>query len=298
MKVRIHNVDHGACAVLTAPNGKRLMIDCGRSLVRSWYPSIAHFGQRIDTLILQNLDEDHVEDLPNVWRYCSIGAVVSNPTIDAVALLSMKPKGMRAGVRRVFDVLLAGGEAIIGNWNADLGGIGWHVFWNVYGRDFTDTNNLSLATFVTFGGFTILFGGDMECAGWEALLRLPAFRARLREVKVFVASHHGRENGCCDRLFAWMRPELVIFSDGAIQYGTQERTTSWYAARTLGIPDYDRPQGLGWGARKVMTTRYDGTLTIGVKTNGTYLVIRDRDDELPMLQPERWTRRLPLEIAR
>jgi hypothetical protein len=52
-----------------------------------------------------------------------------------------------------------------------------------------------LALFVSFGGSTVLAGGDMEEKGWKNLLPNPAFVARLAEVNVYVASHHGRDNG-------------------------------------------------------------------------------------------------------
>ena len=29
MRIEIFNVGHGQCAVLTAPNGRRMMLDCG-----------------------------------------------------------------------------------------------------------------------------------------------------------------------------------------------------------------------------------------------------------------------------
>lgn len=278
MKIEIHDVDHGGCAVLTSPSGHRLMLDCGQSLQRPWFPSITYGRQHIDTLMILNLDEDHVEDLPDVWKSCQIGALVSNPTVTASAISAMKAKnGMRAGVEHARDILSAHGAAVIGDWFNDLGGISWHAFYNVYGRDFTDTNNLSLAVFVTFGGFTILFGGDMEAAGWRRLMEIPAFRRRLFDVKVYVASHHGRDNGRCDELFDYCKPELVIFSDGPKQYETQE-TLSWYRTRAIGIPDWSKPAGLqGYPTRKVMTTRTDGTLTIQVEPSGKYMVYPDRD---------------------
>lgn len=77
-------------------------------------------------------------------------------------------------------------------------------------------------------------------------------------------------------MFAICRPELVIFSDGRKQYGTQE-TRDWYASRTLGVPDYTKPVGLLGlqPIRKVMTTRRDGTITIDVTSAGRYSVRSD-----------------------
>lgn len=273
MKIEIHDVDHGACVVVTSPTGQRLMIDCGLNRDKPWFPSIQYLGERIDTLMLMNLDEDHVEDFVSIWDRCQIGGIVSNPTVTATALRSMKAEGgMRSGVAHAASILQHFRSGFIGDWSNDLGGISWEAFWNVYGRDFTDTNNLSLATFVSWKGFTILFGGDLECAGWRKLLENPLFRARLPEVKVLVASHHGRENGQCADLFTYFRPELVIFSDGAKQYQTQE-TNCWYAQRVRGIPDLTKPLSMiGYQSRSVMTTRRDGTVEIEVGADGRYMV--------------------------
>src|SRR6266853_5332058 len=52
---------------------------------------------------------------------------------------------------------------------------------------------------------------------------------------ILVASHHGRENGCCEELFSrgW-KPIVVIISDAGIEHATQE-TVAWYRARARGM---------------------------------------------------------------
>lgn len=277
MQIDIHDVDHGGCSVVTGPDNHRLMLDCGLSVGRSWFPSIAHYGERIHTLMLLNLDEDHCEDLSYLLKHCPVGAVVSNPTVTAPALQAMKAEcGMRDGVATANALLQSFGTGLIGDWSHHLGGVQWNAFWNHYGIDFTDTNNLSLAVFIRFGGFTILFGGDLERAGWRKLLQIPDFRALLPSTNIYVASHHGRENGCCDEVFELCQPELVIFSDGRKQYETQE-THGWYANRARGIPDFSKPAGLlGQPLRRVMTTRRDGTIRINIGDDGRYLVTPSR----------------------
>src|SRR5690606_16835333 len=76
----------------------------------------------------------------------------------------------------------------------NMGGIGATMFFNRY-PSFTDTNNLSLVVFIKYSTFKILFPGDLEKAGWQALLQRADFRAELVGTDVLVASHHGRESG-------------------------------------------------------------------------------------------------------
>ncbi len=77
MQIDIHDVDHGACVTVTGPRGHRLMLDCGQSLSRPWFPSIVFGGQLINTLLLTNLDEDHVEDLEDLWGQCGKHQVIA-----------------------------------------------------------------------------------------------------------------------------------------------------------------------------------------------------------------------------
>jgi len=277
MKIEIHDVGHGGCALVTCPNGAGIMLDCGLRTDPAWFPSVSCMGEYINLLVLQNLDEDHVEDLPYVWDKVRLGAIYSNPTVTAAALAAMKrEQGMNEGVRHVHAILNRFRPGLIGA-RPNLGDVRAWAYTNRYGIDFNDTNNLSVATFIGWGSFTILFAGDLETKGWQALLRIPDFVADLATVTVLVASHHGRANGCCDEVFKIVRPEIVIFSDDTKQYETQE-TDGWYRQRVRGIPDFDSTPDpiFGFKKRHVLTTRRDGTMIIQVSSSGGYMVTRAR----------------------
>ncbi len=281
MKIEIHDVGHGGCAVVTCPNGSRIMLDCGFDANRDWFPSVVYSGQWIDVLVITNLDEDHVEDLPYVCDRVTLGSIYSNPTVTAAALAAMKREhGMDEGVRKAHAILSRFGPGHVGEM-ADLGEVRAWGYSNRYGLDFIDTNNLSVATFVRWGAFTILFAGDLETAGWRALLRNSAFVADLATVTVFVASHHGRANGRCEEVFKIVRPEIVVFSDDRKQHESQE-TDAWYRQRVSGIPMLDAvPSSIIPKKRHVYTTRRDGTLTIQVERTGRYVATPTRADPPP-----------------
>jgi beta-lactamase superfamily II metal-dependent hydrolase len=273
MMIDIFDVGHGGCSVITCPNATRIMVDCGFRLDPGWFPSITFKGQRMGLLVFGNLDEDHVDDLPFVWQHVALGSIFSNPTVTATALAAMKREhGMADGVRHAHTILRDHGAGLIGR-PADLGIVRAWAYWNRYGLDFTDTNNLSLAVFVRYGTFTILFAGDLETAGWQALLRVPGFMADLGSVNVFVASHHGRENGCCDEVFWACRPGVFVISDDEHQFDSQD-TTAWYRQRAHGIPDFRLAPDpvVGHPRRYVLTTRRDGTLSMRVSPAGRYLI--------------------------
>ncbi len=272
MRVDIHDVGHGACAVVTCPGGARVMLDCGYRLDPGWFPSVAYAGTHVAVLAFTNLDEDHVADLPHVLSNIGLGALFSNPTVTPAASALMKRDGgMGAGVTAAHRILSNSGPGAVA-FPVELGEVRVRFFWNRYGLDFTATNNLSGATFVQSRSFAILFAGDLETAGWRALLRLPNFVRELASVRVMVASHHRRANGRSEELFTVMRPDVVVFSDDAKRYESQE-ADGWYRARVIGIPDLDTPSyPIGYRHRHVLTTRRDGTLTLRVDAGGNYLV--------------------------
>ncbi len=254
MQVDIFDVEHGACAVVRCPNGNIVMIDTGHNASSGWYPS-HHFPQ-IELLIITNMDEDHVSGLSGLFSLSNIKAILTNPTIDATALAVLKNEGgMGTGIRQLHGWLASPSVAPIVQ--PDLSGVEIAYFYNHYPL-FADTNNLSLAAFVKFNGFSILFPGDLEKAGWESLLLLESFRNELVHVKVLVASHHGRLNGYHEDIFRYFSPDLVVLSDHSIQYSTQD-TVRLYKTRA---------NGLLWSNgqnRHVLTTRSDGRITFRVE---------------------------------
>ena len=268
MKIRIFDVEHGGCALLTADTGAHMLIDCGHNGTTGWRPSLylrALGVTHLEQLIVTNYDEDHVSDLENLTRTVSLGFLLSNPSVTGRDLQRLKRRnGIGQGIATLAnlkDNFFGPPGAVVGG-GPNFGNLSIRSFWNVYPKDFDDENNLSLVVILKAYGLTICFPGDMEVAGWKNLLRNPTFVQAIGEVNFFVASHHGRENGCCAELFSQTQlyPEVVAISDSGIQYATQEMV-SWYQARVKGI-------NLNGERRHVLTTRRDGRLLIQANSYG------------------------------
>lgn len=268
MEIRIFDVEHGGCALVTADTGTRILIDCGHNSTTGWRPSayLRTLGvTHLEQLIVTNYDEDHVSDLENLAQTVSIGFLLSNPSVSGSDLRKLK---RRNGIGRGIDTLAHMKSNVFGPPGAIVGGgpnfgnLSLRYFHNIYPSDFDDENNLSLVVILKAYRLTICFPGDMEVTGWKSLLRNPVFVQAIGEVNFFVASHHGRENGCCAELFSQTRlyPEVVAISDSGIQYATQE-TVSWYRARVKGI-------NLNGERRHVLTTRRDGRMLVQADAYG------------------------------
>jgi beta-lactamase superfamily II metal-dependent hydrolase len=271
MRVEVFDVGHGQCAVITAPNGRRMMLDCGDHWgeERFWTPSLHYFRETIDLLALMNLDEDHISDFGGMIKDCTVPWILSNPTIGPREFAILKKDGMGPGAEAVAS-WLARPKGPIAGVEPDFGPvqIRWYYGFFVPGA-VNKTNHLSLAVVVQFGDFKIVFAGDLEVAGWQRLLNLPSFRQDLIGTTVLVASHHGRESGCCTELFDLFRPQLVIISDDERKFDSQD-TDDWYRSRCTGAVFVTHPSD----RRYVATTRKDGAMRIEVNAAGRWTIER------------------------
>jgi beta-lactamase superfamily II metal-dependent hydrolase len=271
MRIDIFDVGHGHCSVVTAPNGRRIMLDCGDRWGedRFWTPSLHYLGQTIDLLTVLNVDEDHLSDFKSVTGECNVGRILSNPTIGPREFTVLKKEGMRSGARAFADWLAAPKWAPTALPPLDFGFVAGRWYSNSYDLSGSNnTNDLSLVVIVQFSAFKIVFAGDLEVAGWRRLLARPEFRLDLIGTTIFVASHHGRKSGCCTELFDLMRPQIVVISDDERQYDSQD-TDDWYRNRCSGASCIANP----FERRYVMTTRKDGSMRIDVGVDGSRKLI-------------------------
>ena len=278
MRVQIFDVEHGACALVTTDTDEHILIDCGHNSTTGWRPSTYLPSSGITTLerlVITNYDEDHVSDLPDLLGTVRPQMLFRNRTVSPHDLELLKSEtGAGPGIERLVAMAQEYSHPVT-SW-PDLGGLALKTFYNSYPADFDDENNLSMAVFLDYHGFCMLFPGDLETAGWKKLLEHPDFVQHLMRVTVLVASHHGRESGCCEEMFelGWL-PQVVIMSDAGIQYETQA-TVPWYAARSQGI------QYAGQ-SRSVFTTRRDGRIAIEVSSAG-WAISTSREEERAVMR--------------
>ena len=183
MIINIYDVAHGFCAyVRDEVNGANLLFDCGYNELTGFHPAaeiLTTYGP-IGGLVIENFDEDHLDGLPTLLRMTGptpASVLFKNPSLDVRQLLSLKTTPYGTGLLSV--VKLMGQYTAPLHPSTGLPGECWiSQYWHPYPL-FTDTNNLSLVTFVHCPGYSVLFPGDIEKAGWKMLLRNPTFRSDL-----------------------------------------------------------------------------------------------------------------------
>ena len=276
MVLRVWDVEHGACAMLhhayNGQLGRLAMIDSG--CTDDWRPSrfIRHrLGRNtLDYLFITNADQDHMSDLKGLDEEgVAVPVLIRNPTYTGRQMAEIKALSgpLSKDAAWYVDACSSYNLPVTEPFDENMGGITATWFFNRYPR-FVNTNDLSLVVFIKYAGFKIVFPGDLEVAGWRALLSDPAFRAELATVDVLVASHHGRQSGYCEEIFEFCAPAVVVISDKPIMHDTQ---------RT--VPDYRRVVREGGvivrttGKRRhVLTTRRDGSIVFTVDGSGNYAI--------------------------
>jgi beta-lactamase superfamily II metal-dependent hydrolase len=278
MRIRVWDVEHGACAMIQhvgftlggQVGGRLAMIDSGSS--DTFRPSTYirdHMGRnRLDYLFITNADQDHMSDLQGLWDSNIYTHVLHrNPTYTGDQMRAIKRQSgpLTKDAERYVASCQVFNLPVEEPFNAHMGGITVSQFFNPYPA-FPNTNDLSLVIFVKYANCKFLFPGDLEKAGWRALLQRADFRAELQYTDVLVASHHGRESGFCPEVFNYCKPQAIVISDKAMKHASQEMVPDYRAITTdLGIPI--RTSGK---MRHVLTTRRDGWIQFTVGDNGRF----------------------------
>jgi len=255
MNITIFDVSHGFCGYIVADNGNVILVDCGHD-GDNFRPSthLRNSGCRgIESLIISNYDEDHVSDLPNILNNFHVEVLYRNKSISTTQLENIKRQTgpVSNAMRATLNLADEYSNPVAAY--PDYGDLKFETFQNNY-PEFTDTNNLSLLTFVEYDGLGVVFTGDLESDGWDRILENSRVQEKLRNVNIFVASHHGRANGYTRRVFDFCSPDIVVISDKQIVHETQKNV---YANHANGVPWDGGPD-----KRYVLTTRNDGHINI------------------------------------
>lgn len=256
MRLQVFDVEHGFCA-LAEQAGATMMFDCGQG---SWFrPStyIRSHGLVIDELLLSHRHEDHLSELEALLEGGLVRVVRWNgsmPQPEPNPFLRLLTNGRAVNA---FESFRASSLPVYAA--PSLPGVSLRTFCLSHWRT-TNENDLSVVTFLQYGSTRIAIPGDLEKAGWREHLRNPAFRDALYGTDIFIASHHGRENGYCSDVFHsdLCRPDVIIVSDAPRQYASQECD---YGPHARGV-------SIEGVRRNVLTTRRDGHITIDVEPFG------------------------------
>jgi beta-lactamase superfamily II metal-dependent hydrolase len=252
----VHDVGLGQFITLEHPNGQVMCWDAGDSA--EFDPAGYLLGRqhsKIDRLFITNFDHDHVSGLPDIRKRLTIRSIIRNKKADANKIEEIKLRGgpLTAALESAIEMHRTWNSTVT---DQDLlqppPGVEVYTFSNAPSAEIDDTNNLSLVTVLVCSGVKIVISGDLERKGWDALLAQSQISKYLGGTHLFVASHHGRENGYHEGVMTLASPNVVIFSDHEVMYSTQQ-SQALYRKHSIGLM-YRGTE------RHLLTTRTDGSL--------------------------------------
>ncbi len=238
-RIAVHfiNVDQGSAALVETPCGA-VVIDAGGRNATSTARLIAYLNaffarrtdlpRRIDALFLTHNHDDHDRALFKVAQAIPVRGYVHNgrPRTDtsgagkmlahaegesppipvkAITEADIVAAGTRGVAGAIVDPLTCPRvdpriRVLSGGYDGNSGDLG-------------NPNNHSLVIRVDYGRASFLFTGDLETGSIDRLVsRYSGTRAL--NVDVYVAGHHGAENGTTPVLLSRMTPEIAIISTG------------------------------------------------------------------------------------
>jgi beta-lactamase superfamily II metal-dependent hydrolase len=273
MRVILFDVDHGFSAFIKTPNGHSILIDCGKApnFSPTEYLLKHEISSPLTKLIVSHAHADHIEDFESV-------STRLNPTMPLALNLNwnlIKNSANASSSNHRLDEYVRGKDLkFSGGWvpDPDYGVVIVQSFnldpnraQQISSSINSAVNNCSIVTIVTFKGAKyqpkFLFGGDMEEAGWEELLKTnPAFRQAVWGTWFHFVSHHGHSTGFSTKLFEAMgKPCLNLVS---VRHNDESRDSRYS----------DTAFSNGWpikgDSRRMVSTTCNGSIFIDIAPDG------------------------------
>ncbi len=258
LDIKIFNVDQGFCAALSTIDHHTILIDFGYSTRSGFNPSQHLLQQRctsLDCLIVPAYGEEHLAGLSDFLRQTLIDGLAVHFLVANPSLAADRYHELDVANQRFSNVLTADQNSRCPkvSQSMKIHGIDFSFFWNNYPNS-QNAHNLSLVTFVSYRDIHIVFPSDLETEGWRELLKDAEFCKRLRQVNMFVAANHGREESYCPEVFDYCSPEIIIISNELNQQ-VSPNMLNQYRKHAKGCSESVCDQ-------KLLTTYDDGTITI------------------------------------
>lgn len=273
------DVQHGNATYIKTPAGKHIMLDLGTGSYESGseFSPLLHLKNRwdvqtLDEVIITHPHTDHITDILNFEKLEP--RVLLRPKHLTEDEIRNANRGEDEEIIDKYIEINQRYSSPIKTEEAPTapqinGGVRFHTFVDKSNSK-NNINNHGLVVIVEYLGAKVLFPGDIEPPAWRALLERDDFISAIEEVDILVASHHGRDSGFCNDVFAHFTPKLTIISDGRF---CDTSATSRYVQKTSGWSVSHRNNG-NRDTRKCVTTRNDGVIVVEVgkaDTGNTYI---------------------------
>ena len=249
LSVRQLDVGQGDAALITTPEGRRILIDAGPhpTLVAS---ILRREGiDTVDLVVASHAHADHIGGMPSVFQAVSVRAYMDNGVVHTTATYA---RTIAAVEREPGLQYLAAIDRTI-----TLGSVTIHVL--PPPRTHRSQNNNSVGLLIEYERFRALYTGDSEQRELAHWLR----EGRIPPVTLVKAAHHGARNGVTAQWVEATAPAIVL-----VPVGSRNR--------------YGHPSPLVlqlWAAANARVYRTDqmGEIEVKARRDGSFIVHTSRN---------------------
>lgn len=277
LEIIIWDVQHGNAIYVKTPNGTHICFDIGSGSYGSGqtFSPLAYLKEKwdvgkLDYLVVSHPHADHLSDISMLFKEQMKPVVFARPR-------GLSEEFIREANQNKFTEIIDLYLELDTDYSSD-------VLWEnnprnptknggVYIENFSqkkpgmnNINNYSFVSIMSFSNQKIIIPGDIENVGWNALLEKEEFLKAITGTTIFVASHHGRDSGFSSDLFEYIKPDIVIISDGA---HSDTSATNIYYNHSEGSKVKKRSTDEE-KTRYVLTTRNDYAIYIAIEYDSIY----------------------------
>ncbi len=204
LRITFLDVGQGDAVLIRAPDGQVALVDAGPGV--DIVPRLRQLGvEKVDLLVASHAHADHIGGMTRVIAGIPVRKFMDNG-------LPYTTSGYRALMRTLarrteIEYLEAVPRTI------SLGTASIEVLPLPPDRD--DQNNRSVTLLVHYGAFVAFLSGDSERRELSWLVA----RGAVPDVTLLKAAHHGSSDGFTPGFLRASRPEVVVISLGANEYG-------------------------------------------------------------------------------
>jgi competence protein ComEC len=287
------DVQHGNAIYIKTPNGTQIIQDLG---IGAYSGNSSNFSplnylqnkygvKYLDQVIISHPDLDHLSDILNLKNFSFLRFSrphgISNSEIEE-KLNESNDNYHKEIFRKYIELTKQYKDPVNPKMDPTLpnnnGGVRIKLFYPEPDIKSKRINNHSLVTVLSYASSKIILTGDNEEPSWKYLLDDSEFIEEINGADIFLASHHGRQNGYYANLFKHFRPNLTIVSDGHI---CDTSATSRYSSISEGWTVHKKIEQKNRAyediERSCLTTRKDGVIIVKMgysSNNKPYLDLR------------------------
>ena len=212
LEVIFFDVGEGDSILVKAPESIQILIDGGpkRSVLEKIAKEMPFYDRKIELIILTHPDKDHITGLFEILDVFEVDKILMPKMIGKNEQKNLYVLFKNLIQERDIDLIFAKtGQKIIFPKGSFL------IFWPKFGADFSDTNEFSVVSKVSFGEIDFLLTGDAteDVEGW---LLEENFDLNSEILKV---GHHGSKYSTSEEFIKEVFPEVAVISVGRNNYG-------------------------------------------------------------------------------